>query len=98
MLVPVTLRRGVVVLSVAAAALPLVVLGLLLGSTGTDRRWENNAVHFWIVLIAGLVSVAVGYAVRESGMRRRDARQFLIGLAFLASAGFLALHALATPG
>ena len=29
--------------------------------------------------------------------RRRDARLFLISLAFMASFGFLALHALATP-
>jgi hypothetical protein len=31
-------------------------------------------------------------------LRRADARLFLISLAFLSAAGFLALHALATPG
>ena len=33
-----------------------------------------------------------------AGRRRRDARLFLVSLACLASAGFLGLHALATPG
>ena len=31
-------------------------------------------------------------------MRRGDARVLFVSLAFLSSAGFLALHALATPG
>src|SRR4030095_16418969 len=31
-------------------------------------------------------------------LRRADARLFLVSLSFLAAAGFLALHALATPG
>ena len=34
----------------------------------------------------------------ESAGRRGDARVLLIALAFLTSSGFLALHALATPG
>ena len=39
----------------------------------------------------------LGYAVSATARRRRDARLFLISLAFMASFGFLALHALATP-
>jgi class 3 adenylate cyclase len=96
--VDVTRRRARAARWATAGVLPLAVLAFLLAEPRLDLRWEDDAVHFWIVLAAGLVSVAVGYAVRESGMRRRDARQFLIGLAFIASAGFLALHALATPG
>ena len=34
----------------------------------------------------------------RAARRRRDARLLLIGLAFVVSAGFLGLHALATPG
>ncbi len=34
----------------------------------------------------------------EAARRRGDARLFLVGLAFLVAAGFLGLHALATPG
>src|SRR5215207_7228963 len=47
---------------------------------------------------AGVLNAGLALAISESGRRRRDARLLLIGLAFLASAGFLGLHALATPG
>ena len=47
---------------------------------------------------AGVVDAGLAVAISEAGRRRRDARLLLIGLAFLASAGFLGLHALATPG
>ena len=44
------------------------------------------------------VNAAIGLGMSETGLRRGDARIFLVGLAFLTSAGFLGLHALATPG
>src|SRR4030095_7739472 len=36
--------------------------------------------------------------ISMTARRHTDARLFLVSLAFLTSAGFLALHALATPG
>ena len=63
-----------------------------------DASWENRPAHFWIVLAAGVLNAALALAITEAGRRRRDARLLLIGLAFLISAGFLGLHALATPG
>jgi class 3 adenylate cyclase len=63
-----------------------------------DQRWEVDPVHFWLVLAAGVLNAGLALAISESGRRRRDARLLLIGLAFLVSAGFLGLHALATPG
>jgi adenylate cyclase len=50
------------------------------------------------VLAAGVVSAALAYATGDAARHRRDARLFLVSLALLASAGFLAVHALATPG
>ncbi len=44
------------------------------------------------------VNAAIGFGMSEAALRRADARIFLVGLAFLTSAGFLGLHALATPG
>ena len=41
--------------------------------------------------------LALAIAISEGARRRRDARLLLIGLAFVVSAGFLGLHALATP-
>jgi adenylate cyclase len=88
-------ERGV--LWVLAVAAPLVLLALALASPRVDARWESHTAHFWLVLSAALVTLGLGYAVSVTARRRRDARLFLIALAFMASFGFLALHALATP-
>ena len=81
-----------------ALALPLALVVLLRLTPKIDERWEDTAAHFWLVFAAGAISSALALAVFEAARRRRDARLLLIGLAFLVSAGFLALHALATPG
>src|SRR4051812_19073484 len=81
-----------------ALALPLVLVLILRSAPRLDVRWEVDPVHFWIVLGAGVANGALAVAISEAGRRRRDARLLLIGLAFLVSAGFLGLHALATPG
>src|ERR687884_225226 len=82
----------------AAVTLPLVGLALLLAVPDADLRWENHPSHFWLVFAVALVNAAVGFAMGEAARRRADIRVALVGLAFLAAAGFLALHALATPG
>jgi len=81
-----------------ALALPLGFLALVIEHPSVDGRWENHAAHFWIVLAAASANAALGYAVSVAGRRRRDARLFLVSVAFIAAAGFLGLHALATPG
>ncbi len=81
-----------------AVALPLAGLALLLAEPGLDSRWEHHPSHFWLVLVVAAVNTALGLAMSEAGRRRGDARIFLVGLSFLAAAGFLGLHALATPG
>jgi adenylate cyclase len=77
--------------------LPLALFLLVQLASGADVRWESHVAHFWLVLSAALVTLGLGYAVSVTARRRRDARLFLISLAFMASFGFLALHALATP-
>jgi adenylate cyclase len=79
-------------------ALPLLGLGLLLWQPALDVRWEHHPAHFWLVLGAALVTGILAYTTGEAANRRGDARLFFISLAFLTSAGFLGLHALATPG
>ena len=79
-------------------ALPLLGLWLLLAQPQLDARWQHAESHFWLVLAAAVASMAVGGWVSAAARRRGDARLFLVSLAFLASAGFLTLHALATPG
>jgi adenylate cyclase len=79
-------------------AAPLALFGLLLTRPAADERWENHPAHFWLVLAAAAIATALGYAISVAARKRRDARLFLISLALIASAGFLGLHALATPG
>jgi adenylate cyclase len=83
---------------VALLALPLAGLWLLVERPGLDVTWEHHPAHFWLVLAVAGISVALGAAMSEASRRRGDARLFLVALAFLVSAGFLGLHALATPG
>ena len=83
---------------IAAVAVPVAAFAALLARPNIDKVWESHPAHFWTVLTAAAASVAVGWAVSSAGRRRRDARLFLVSLACLVSAGFLGLHALATPG
>jgi class 3 adenylate cyclase len=79
-------------------ALPLAGFVLLLAAPSADAHWEHHPTHFWLVLMTALVNVVLALAASEAARRRGDARALLVSLAFLSSAGFLALHALATPG
>ena len=81
-----------------ALLLPLVGLGLLVARPELDIVWEHHPSHFWLVLGASAVSIALAYLTNEAASRHADARMYLVSLAFLLSAGFLGLHALATPG
>jgi len=86
--------------SVAVVSLLLPVAGfvMLLAVPSADAHWQHGPSHFWLILATALVNVVLGLAASEAARRRRDARAFLVSLAFLVSAGFLGLHALATPG
>ena len=81
-----------------ALALPMAGLVLLLAQPRTDLHWEHHPSHFWLVLGAAAVSSGLAYVTGAAAVRRGDARVLFVSLAFLSSAGFLALHALATPG
>ncbi|MEP6651625.1 MAG: hypothetical protein ABJA74_17180, partial [Lapillicoccus sp.] len=84
----------------AAALLGVPVIGLLvlLINPELDGRWEHHPSHFWLVLATGLVNLVLGVVAADAARRRSDARLVLVGLSFMAAAGFLGLHALATPG
>lgn len=84
--------------AVVTAVAPLVVLVVLRGDLSLDVVWQHEAAHFWLVGGAALAAAAVGVAIEEAAARRSDPRLVLVALAFLAAAGFLGLHALATPG
>jgi adenylate cyclase len=87
-----------IVMTAAILAVPLLGLVLLLQRPALDVRWENHPAHFWLVLGTAVISAVLAYATGEAAGRRGDARLLYVSLTFLSSAGFLALHALATPG
>ena len=78
--------------------LPLIGLAVLIVQPELDMTLEHHPAHFWIVLCAAAVNVVLAYVTNLAAGRFQDARLTLISLAFLSSAGFLGLHALATPG
>jgi adenylate cyclase len=82
---------------VILGALPMVLLGFLLLFPRLDVPWEHHPSHFWLVLGVALISVGLGLATSAAARQRSDARVFLVSMAFLSSAAFLGLHALATP-
>jgi class 3 adenylate cyclase len=80
------------------AALPVLGLWLLLAHPAADLTWEHHGGHFWLVVVVAAANVVLGLRMGAAARHHTDARLFLVSLAFLASAGFLLLHALATPG
>lgn len=86
------------ILWLGALGVPIAGLVLLLAQPDLDRGWEHHPAHFWLVIAIAVVNVALGLLAGEAARRLGDARLFLVSMAFIASASFLGLHALATPG
>jgi adenylate cyclase len=82
----------------ALVVLPMAGLVVLLAAPSVDVHWEHHPAHFWLVLSSALTSAVLAVATGDTARRRGDARLFVVALAFLGAAGFLGLHALATPG
>jgi adenylate cyclase len=80
------------------AALPLIGLVSLLWRAELDSEWNNPRVHFVLFLTVGAVDFLLANAAGEAAKRRGDARVYLLSLAFLATGGFLGLHAFGTAG
>jgi adenylate cyclase len=90
--------RPQLTLVAALLALPLVGLAVLLAAPDADVHWEHHPSHFWLVLLTAGLNAVLAYATGVAARRRNDRRVHLVSLSFLAASGFLALHALATPG
>ena len=91
-------RTGaLVVTGLVAATLPLVGLISLLLQSQLDPHIENYPLHFVVFGVVGAVAFGLGYTAGEAANRRGDARVLLLSLAFMATGGFLWLHALGTP-
>src|SRR6187401_3477381 len=89
---------AVVVAGIVAVALPLVGFVSLLLREQLDPQFHNHQVHFVIFGAAGGMAWILGYAAGEAANRRGDARVLFLSLAFMATGGFMGLHALGTQG
>jgi adenylate cyclase len=78
-------------------ALPVLGLWLLVAQPLLDVVWQDDPAHFWLVGLVAIGNITLAALTHRAAVRRRDARLLLVALAFLAGAGFLGLHALATP-
>jgi adenylate cyclase len=85
-----------VLAAVLAALLPLVGLVSLLLRSELDPHIENYRAHFVVFGFVGALAFILGYAAGEAANRRGDARVLLLSLAFMATGGFLGLHAVGT--
>lgn len=81
-----------------ATLLPLVGLISLLQYRHLDPGWTNPEFHFLLFATVGGLTAGLAWAASEASSKRGDARVFLISMAFLATGGFMALHALGTKG
>lgn len=86
------------VLGIVAGALPLIGLFSLLFRRHLDPNLEDPKLHFVVFLAVGALASGLAWAAGEAANAREDARVLLISLAFLATGGFLGLHAIGTPG
>jgi class 3 adenylate cyclase len=92
------MARSQLILIAALLALPLAGLAVLLAAPEADVHWQHHPSHFWLVLLTAGLNAVLAYATGVAARRRGDRRVHLVSLSFLAASGFLALHALATPG
>jgi adenylate cyclase len=79
-------------------ALPLIGLVSLLLRSQLDPHLENYRLHFILFGLVGTLAFTLGYAAGEAAKRRGDARVLLLSIAFMATGGFMGLHALGTRG
>jgi class 3 adenylate cyclase len=83
---------------VAALTFPIIGLCSLLLRRQLDPAWDGSRLHFVLFLAVGGAAFLLAYVAGQAADRRGDARVFLLSLGFLVTGGFLAVHAIGTPG
>lgn len=88
--------NAAIALGAFAFALPLIGLISLILREQLDPHIQNYSAHFLIFGLTGAVAFGLGFAAGEAAERRMDARVLLLSLAFMATGGFMLLHAVGT--
>jgi adenylate cyclase len=89
-------RPMVAAMVVLTLVLPLLGLVFLLRSDFAEVHWTGAPLHFVFFLTVGATAASLSLVAGEAARRRGDARVLLLSLAFLATSGFMALHAIGT--
>jgi adenylate cyclase len=89
---------AVAVAGILAVTLPLIGFLSLLLRSQLDPQLHNHQAHFVTFGLVGGIAFTLGYAAGEAANRRGDARVLLLSLAFMATGGFMGLHAFGTAG
>jgi signal transduction histidine kinase len=76
---------------------PLALLILTLNPNLNSIDLHSPLAHLIIALAAAISGMILALFVIATGIVAEDARTYLIGLAFLATAGIFSIHAIATP-
>ncbi len=90
-------RRHQLVPALALGAAGAAVPSSLIGFVGRDGVHLGGTLHFLGVGVSATVAAVAAAALTIVGARRNDGRTVLLGTAFTAMAGLLAIHGLATP-
>jgi len=77
---------------------PLVLLGVLLSSSGLNAPWTIPVEHLVITTNVSLISLLVAVLVARAALQVRHYPTLLIALGFMCMAGIFAVHGLSTPG
>ena len=91
-------RIAVLAAWAVAVALPVIGLVSLFARARLDPQWTGGRLHFVLFLAVGSGAFILAYIAGRAADRRGDARVFLLSLAFMITGGFLAIHAIGTPG
>jgi class 3 adenylate cyclase len=91
-------RPVVIIAWIVASSLPLIGLVSLFLRRQLDPRWDTPRVHFAVFMTVGWAAIVLSHLAGDAAERRGDARVYLLSLAFLVTGGFLAVHALGSPG
>jgi class 3 adenylate cyclase len=83
---------------IVASSLPMIGLMSLFLRRQLDPPWESPRLHFALFMSIGWAAIILAHLAGDAAERRGDARVYLLSLAFLVTGGFLAVHALGSPG
>lgn len=81
----------------AVVALPFLLLAFLLTHGTRDPLWMSFGFHFYVVSLTTFLTLGLAGLMAVAARQMRDARVFLMALAFLSISGILLIHALTTP-